>query len=588
MTDFRTQTLIFILVMSLLSLFACEDDEKHVPNTLTASVSKVDFEKDGGVNTISIETDAESWSITNPASSWLNLSRNTGTEKTAMVTLIVNSKTPTKRTDTLTITAGDATPVKIIVSQQASEFIYYLQSNLSSINFKRAGNQVDLKITTNAPQWNISSDADWVTFDKTTGTTTGTNTEIYVKISSAKNLASESRTAKISLTAQYAPSIEIDVKQNGELYPSYNTSPTTPDATGMGSTATEIAAKMTIGWNIGNTLEAIGGETAWGNPKVTDALIKLVKQNGFNSIRIPCSWDKYLENNLTAKIKPEWLDRVKQVVQHCVDNDMYVILNIHWDGGWLENNCTPEKQDENNAKQKAFWEQIATHLRDFDEHLIFAGTNEPNVENATQMTVLSSYLQTFVDAVRATGGKNAYRVLVVQGPSTDIEKTNKLMNTLPTDQIPNKMMVEVHYYTPYQFCLMENDASWGKMFYYWGNGYHSTTDSERNSTWGEEATVDQMFGLMKTKFVDKGIPVILGEYAVVRRTTLTGENFDLHLASRAYYLKYVTKQAKANGMIPFYWDAGGMDDLGSALFNRPVNSVFDQQALDAIIEGANQ
>jgi endoglucanase len=105
--------------------------------------------------------------------------------------------------------------------------------------------------------------------------------------------------------------------------------------------------------------------------------------------------------------------------------------------------------------------------------------------------------------VRSTGGKNSYRVLVVQGPATDIEKTNTLMSALPTDEIPNKLMAEVHYYTPYQFCLMEKDADWGKMFYYWGKDYHSQTDTQRNSTWGEEATVDQMMGLMKSKFVDK-------------------------------------------------------------------------------------
>jgi hypothetical protein len=174
----------------------------------------------------------------------------------------------------------------------------------------------------------------------------------------------------------------------------------------------------------------------------------------------------------------------------------------------------------------------------------------------------------------------------VQGPSTDIEKTNTLMTTLPVDKIVNRMMAEVHYYTPYQFTLMETDADWGNMFYYWGKDFHSLTDPTRNATWGEEATVDSMMRLMKTKFVDKGIPVILGEYAVGRRLTLTGENLDLHLASRAFYLKYVTRQAILNGIIPFYWDAGGTGNNGSGLFDRNTNTVFDQQALNALIEGS--
>jgi endoglucanase len=312
----------------------------------------------------------------------------------------------------------------------------------------------------------------------------------------------------------------------------------------------------------------------------------LVKQSGFNAIRIPCSWYQYMENSTTAKIETSWLARVKEVIQYCVDNDMYVLLNIHWDSGWLENNCTEDKQEQNNAMQKAFWEQIATYMRDFDEHLLFASANEPNVENATQMAVLKSYHQTFIDAVRSTGGKNSYRVLVIQGPSTDIETTNELMTSLPTDEISSRLMAEVHYYTPWNFCGLTEDASWGNMFYYWGSDYHSTTDATRNANWGEESTVDNNFALMKAQFVDNGIPVILGEFGAVRRSSLTGDALTLHLASRAHFFKYVTKQAKANGILPFYWDAGGMGDNGSALFNRNTNTVFDQQALDSLVQGA--
>ena len=371
------------------------------------------------------------------------------------------------------------------------------------------------------------------------------------------------------------------------LYPSYNTNPIAADATGMGSTAVQLAAKIKLGWNMGNSLEAIGGETAWGNPKATKALIDLVKANGFNAIRIPCSFDQYLANSTTAKIKEEWLARVKEVVHYAIDNDMYVIVNIHWDGGWLENNCTEAAKSATNAKQKAYWEQIATTLRGFDEHLIFASANEPKVANATEMAVLTTYHQTFIDAVRATGGKNAYRTVVVQGPDTDIEKTNKLMLTLPTDKVANRMMMEVHYYTPYQFTLMDKDADWGKMFYYWGANTRSTTDMERNPTWGEEADLAKLFKSMKTQFVDKGIPVILGEFGAIRRTNLTGNNLTLHLASRAYYLKVVVQQAKANGMVPFYWDEGNLGSNGFGIFNRFNTSIADSQALNGLLDGLN-
>ena len=245
------------------------------------------------------------------------------------------------------------------------------------------------------------------------------------------------------------------------------------------------------------------------------------------------------------------------------------------------------KKVEVNAKQKAFWEQIATHLRDFDEHLLFASANEPDVEDASGMAVLNLYHQTFIDAVRATGGKNAYRTLVIQGPKTDIEKTNNLMKTLPADTAIDRMMVEVHYYTPWQFAGLTEDASWGKMEYYWGAANHSTTDVTRNATWGEETDLDSFVTSIKKQFVDKGIPVVLGEFGAIRRTTLTGDDLTLHLNARAYYLKYVVKQATANGMIPFYWDEGSIGNNGFGIFQRSNNTVFDRQVLNALLEGLN-
>ncbi|MEQ9375956.1 MAG: glycoside hydrolase family 5 protein [Imperialibacter sp.] len=371
---------------------------------------------------------------------------------------------------------------------------------------------------------------------------------------------------------------------NSGRYPDYNTNPLPPDPTGMTSNAVQLAAKMKLGWNMGNSLEAIGGETAWGNPLVSAELIDMVKQSGFNAVRIPCSWDQHMENAQTAKIDQVWLDRVKEVVKYCTDRDMYVLLNIHWDGGWLENNCTEAKKVENNFKQKAFWEQIATHLREFDEHLLFASANEPNIENSTQMSVLQSYHQTFVDAVRSTGGKNSYRVLVIQGPSTDIEKTNQLMGELPVDEVDNRMMAEIHYYTPWNFCGLEADADWGKMFYYWGPDFHSTTETDRNANWGEEEFVAEAFHLMESQFIEKGVPVILGEYGAMKRTNLTGDALQLHLNSRAYYHEFVTKKAIESGIVPFFWDNGALE-LGTGIYDRFTNQIADKQTLDALING---
>jgi len=347
----------------------------------------------------------------------------------------------------------------------------------------------------------------------------------------------------------------------------------TSTTTGITMNATQIAAQMKIGFNLGNTLEAICGETAWGNPITTQTFINSVKAAGFNTVRLPVAWDCHSTNQV---IDSSWLARVKTVVDYCINANLYVIINIHWDNGWLENNVTTSAQASVNAKQKTYWTQIANAFKAYDQRVLFASANEPNVEDATGMSVLLSYHQTFINAVRATGGNNSSRTLVIQGPGTDCEKTNNLMNTMPTDTIANRLIVEVHYYTPYQFCLMTEDASWGKMFYYWGNGYHSNTDTSRNATWGEEGDVEKYLGFMKSKFVDKGIPVIIGEFLAIKRTNPA--DLALHLNSRDYYHKYVVSSAKNKGIIIFLWDT-------EAVINRNTGAVTDQRTVNALMAG---
>jgi len=344
------------------------------------------------------------------------------------------------------------------------------------------------------------------------------------------------------------------------------------------STAQEVANQLKIGWNLGNTLEAICGENAWGAGITTQTLIDSVKAAGFNTVRVPCAWDCHTINGV---IDPVWIVRVKKIIDYCINDNMYVILNIHWDGGWLENHVTISDQTSVNAKQLNYWTQIATYFKDYDEHLLFAGANEPNVTDATGMSVLLSYHQTFINAVRATGGNNSSRTLIIQGPSTDIDRTNTLMNTMPTDQIADRLIVEVHYYTPWNFCGMNADESWGKMFYYWGKGNHSTTDVTRNATWGEESDMDKSLSLMKTKFIDKGIPVIIGEYGAFRRVLSPPSNQALHNASIEYYYRYFMKSATEKGFKTFCWDTPGW------MFNRSTNAILDRSTVNAIMQGAN-
>ena len=374
-------------------------------------------------------------------------------------------------------------------------------------------------------------------------------------------------------------------------YPSYNTSPIAANSSGMSSNATQLAAKIKLGINIGNTMEAWcrinPSETCWANPMVSAAYMQLIKDSGFDAVRIPLAWEQYA-NPANGKISDAWLNRVKEVVQMAVDNGLYVVVNIHWDGGWLESNISEVAKVRTNAKQKAYWEQIATKLRDFDEHVMFASANEPRLNTAALAPILHSYHQTFVDAVRSTGGRNAHRVLVVQGLATDVDLTMNFWQGMPVDTVPGRQMMEVHYYPGYFSNKGEDDAN-GRMLCYWGEGYYSQTDTTRNANnfWRleEEAFTDAQFARMKTKFVDQGIPVVLGEYAAMLRWPETCADYDLHLASREHFWKYVTKSATANGLLPFAWEVGRAE---GHLIDRHTPAVHDKQVVDALLVGAGK
>jgi len=339
-------------------------------------------------------------------------------------------------------------------------------------------------------------------------------------------------------------------------------------------TAPQVASQINLGWNLGNTLEAICSETAWGNPVTNQQLINNVKAAGFNAIRIPISWNCHITDGST-NIPADWMTRVKQVVDMAIGQNMYVIINIHWDGGWLQDHVTEADRIPVNARQQALWTQIATTFRTYDQRLLFAGTNEVHANfstpTATEISVQQSYNQTFVNAVRATGGNNASRSLVVQTYNTNVQHGLALF-TLPTDSATNRLMVEVHYYDPYDFTLNPNGSCnfWGAPF----------PDSGSNCNWAYENWIDTEFAKVRAKWVDQGIPVILGEYGVETRS---GKN----LEARAYWNEYVNRAAALNGIKTFYWD-NGAPSTGNTfrIFDRNTGAIVDQQVLDAILRGS--
>ena len=365
----------------------------------------------------------------------------------------------------------------------------------------------------------------------------------------------------------------------------------------MELTATEVAARMAPGWNLGNTMEAgnnannftnkggLNAETYWQDTKTTQSVIDYVKAQGFRSIRIPCAWVMgHLSDAATYTIDAQWMARVKEIVDYSLNAGLYVVIYQHWDGGWLENNIADKsKMAVNKTILEAIWKQIANAFKDYDERLLFAGLNEPNAENQAATDNLLEYEQTFIDVVRQTGGNNEKRVLIVQGPSTNIDHTCNYMKTLPDDPAKQRLMVEVHYYAPWQFWGMEHDESWGKVFYYWGAGNH-VSGSQHNATWGEESYVEEELEKMKKQFGDKGIPVYIGEFGANWRTMPAGENQEKHNASIQTHYRVVVQKALEKGMIPVIWDTNYRGMPSMTIINRKNLSIYNQYMLDGIHE----
>ena len=457
-------------------------------------------------------------------------------------------------------------------------------SETRTLNFDyKAGNQV-FQLSSNA-SWTLSSDRDWCTVSYSGGNATIGSQQRDITVTVERNNGTESRSAVITLKTG-GEEASITVTQSSRE--------TVQRPVGMELEAMELVKRIHMGWNLGNTLEAYWmerdgtpnpwiphDETAWGNPKATRELITAVKALGFNAVRLPCSWNQYLDAN--DNIDPAWMARVKEVVDYCVDQQVYTVLNVHWDGGWMEEHCgttsmTEAQIDAVDRKLAKIWGQIAVVFKDYGEYLLFAGANEPNVDNARQMEILARYEQTFVNVVRASGGNNEYRNLVIQGPRTDLDLTTNLMK-LPDDETPGSLILEVHFYSPWWFVSPDYDATYST--YFWGRDYirYGKHDSM------QEEQVLALFRKIKSQFVDDDIPIIMGEFGMgagaAKLTHLDSSLADEFDLSRCYYNGFVVENAKNHGMAPFLWDTGGFIDRGNY-------TVKDRAGIDAILEGAEK
>lgn len=317
------------------------------------------------------------------------------------------------------------------------------------------------------------------------------------------------------------------------------------EADGISLDAWSAAARMSPGTNIGNTLEnTTQWETGWGNPSITKEYVKRLADLGFKTVRVPVAWDTYA---VDEKILPEKMERVSEVVDWIIDAGMFAVVNIHWDGGWIDSSHKEKFPDtfatfskEAERKFRTYWQQIATYFASHGEKLIFEGLNEETNfsgvgSESEAYATLTRVNQLFVDTVRDTGGRNAERLLVVTGYSTDFAKTASELFKLPRDSAQGKLFISVHYYTPWQFCGLEEDADWGKVMNTWGSPE-------------DVAKLNELFDLMEKFSQEHDIPVFVGEYNATEKR---------ESASRIRWLQAVTQAAIKRKMVPVLWDTGG-------------------------------
>ena len=323
--------------------------------------------------------------------------------------------------------------------------------------------------------------------------------------------------------------------------------------------AMQFVRNMRVGWNLGNTFDAIEDkwlpasrhmelESYWCGAKTTPEMIQLLKDSGFNTLRMPISWHNHVDENF--QINEHWMNRVQEVVDYAISRDMYVIINIHHDNDPKFYYPDEEHFEQSSRYINAIWSQVAARFADYDNHLIFESINEPRLSGTSlewrvdkndpksveAMGCISKLNQVFVDTVRAAGGNNADRFLMVPGYSASPEGAMNEYNVLPTDTVENRIIVSVHAYTPYDFAL--NGAGTGEF--------------EINSTFSRQ--IPLFLNNLYEHYVAKGIPVVVGEFGARDK----GGN----LQARVHFASYYVFHATNRGIICCWWDNHGFQGDG--------------------------
>lgn len=355
--------------------------------------------------------------------------------------------------------------------------------------------------------------------------------------------------------------------------------------------ALAFTADMKIGWNLGNTFDAytdgnleneLDSETLWVSTATTKEMIDNIKAAGFNTMRLPVTWHTHLVDDAYT-ISPVWLDRVQEVMDYAIDNEMYVILNIHHDNN--ENYMFPDSAHLAQSKEyiTAIWTQLAARFADYDEHLIFEGMNEPRLVGSTYewwisnsseecqdaIACINELNQTFVDTVREGGGNNESRYLMVPGYDASLDGATNSGFVLPTDPANNNnhIIVSVHAYTPYGFALQAEGE----------DGSTSHFDAmQDNSTRDIVTLMDKLYN----RYISQGIPVVIGEFGA--------RNKDLNTQDRVDYASYYIAAARARGITCIWWDNNAFTGNGEnfGLYYRLGNYFIFEDIVNGMMKYA--
>ena len=391
----------------------------------------------------------------------------------------------------------------------------------------------------------------------------------------AVNDSYETRTATVNVSAAGASAVTLTVTQEGKKI--------VPDPTPGTNEAWQLAKKLGLGWNIGNQMDAFyngtwagdnflyPNETCWSGVLATQATFNGAKAAGFSSVRIPVTWLKMIGPAPDYKINETWLSRVYELVGYAEKAGLNVIINTHHDENHhsiVENGVdidtrwqdilgaskNPEVNAAIKAEIRAVWTQIAEKFKDKGDWLIFEGFNEINdggwgwsadfrADPTKQCNILNEWNQVFVDAVRATGGNNATRWLGV--PTYAANPSYEVYAKMPDDPA-RRLMLSVHFYDPSEFTI--GDAQYSD----WGH----TGAVGKKANGGDEDHVKEIFGNLFEKYVNKNIPVYVGEFGCSMRAQSDARAWAFYL----YYMEYVTKAAKVYGLPAFLWDNGAKGD----------------------------